>query len=151
MNCVNVSSNTTVAHGAHLQSRLRLSAGVEAIDLPQVYGLTSLINVHRHWMSWFLNCAPSSETIADSLSSIEWSADIFWTFPRCTIPTTSSFFSGLLALLLIPSIHPSTHSPTNSSIHPHINPFIHPSTHLHTIHPSIHPPTHSSRSGWVDE
>jgi len=50
-------------------------------------------------------------------------------------PLPRSFLSGLLALLLIPSIHFPTHPP--------IHPSIHTSTH--------HPPIHSSRNGRVDE
>src|SRR6218665_1217083 len=129
--------------------------------LSGVLAESSVDNVHRHRTAWLLNCAPSSETIADSLSSpngqLTFSGHAH-VLLDCTSFTTSSFLSGLLTLLLIPSIyppinpsirshiHPPTHSPIHPSIHPAIHQSIHPSTHPHT-HP--HTPTHPSM--WVSE
>src|SRR6218665_3450803 len=104
-------------------------------------GRVSLRSCGRHRTSWLLNCAPSSETIADSLSSsgqLTFSGH-FHVLLDSTTSTTSSFLSYLLALLLIPSIHFPTHPPTHSSIHT--------STH----HPFIHPPIHPGTDGWMNE
>src|SRR6218665_2412840 len=101
---------------------------------------SSVDNIHRHRTSWLLNCAPSSpssETIANSLSSPNGQltfSGLVHVLLECTSFTTSSFLSGLLTLLLIPSIYP----PINPSIHSHIHPPILPPTHSLT-HPSIHP------------
>src|SRR6218665_3023214 len=106
--------------------------------LSGVLAESSVDNVHRHRTSWLLNCALSSET--DSLSSpygqLTFSGHVH-VLLDCTSFTTSSFLSGLLTLLLIPSIYP----PINPSIHSHIHPPIHTSTQSLT-HPSIHPLTH---------
>src|SRR6218665_1783876 len=99
-------------------------------------------NVHRHRTSWLLNCASSSETIADSLSS---SAQLtfsehFHVLLDSITSTISSFLSGLLALLLIPFIY-----------FPPIHPPIHPSIHPHIYTPSIHPPINPGTDEWMNE
>src|SRR6218665_2874876 len=100
---------------------------------------SSVDYVHRHRTSWLLYCAPSSETIADSLSS----------------PNGQLTFSGHVHVLLrLHLIHHflvliwSSHSlfysiklSTHQSIHSHIHPPIDTSTHS-PIHPSIHQSTH---------
>src|SRR6218665_3928111 len=120
-----------------LQSRAGLYAVVWSSG--GVFGLAE-DNVHRHRTSWLLNCAPSSETIADSLSSpngqLTFSGHVHVLLDYTSF-TTSSFLSGLLTLLLIPSNYP----PINPSIHSHIHPLIHTSTHpLTHITPPPPPP-----------
>src|SRR6218665_3773434 len=108
-------------------------------------GRVSLRSCGRHRTSWLLNCAPSSETITNSLSSsgqLTFSGH-FHVLLDSTTSTTSSFLSGLLALRLIPSFHFPTHPPTHSSIHPHI--------YTPSIHPSIHPRIHPGTDGWMNE
>jgi len=56
-----------------------------------------------------------------------------------TTSTTSFFLCGLLALLLIPSIHFPTH------------PLIHSSIHTSTHHPSTQVPIHPGTDGWTNE
>src|SRR6218665_3055178 len=120
-----------------LQSRAGLYAVVWGSG--GVFGLAE-DNVHRHRTSSLLNCALSSETIADSLSSpngqLTFSGHVH-VLLDCTSFTTSSFLSGLLTLLLIPSIHPPSHSP----IHPS-----NPPTHSPT-----YPPTYPHPLMWVSE
>src|SRR6218665_2165190 len=104
-----------------------LSSGVLADEL--VFGLVE-DNVHRHRTSWLFNCALSSETIAETLSSsgqLTFS-EHFHILLDSTISTTSpSYLVFSLSFLFHPSIFPP------------IYPFIPQSTHLYTIHPSIHP------------
>src|SRR6218665_600583 len=110
--------------------------------LSGVLAESSVDNVHRHRTSWLLNCSPCSETIADSLSSPNGQLTFsqhFHVLLDYTSFTTSSFLSGLLTLLLIPSLYP----PINPSIRSHIPPPTHTSTPPLT-HPSIHPSIHQS-------
>src|SRR6218665_3636942 len=138
------------AHGAHV-----LTIGLRVCYYAVVWSSGGVLgiaedNVHRHRTSWLLNFAPSSETIANSVSSsgqLTFSGH-FHGLLDSTTSTTSSFLSALLALLLTPSIHFITHPPTHSSIHSHIyTSSIHPPTHssIHphiTHHSSIHQPIH---------
>ena len=69
MNCANAAYNRRQL--MHMTPKCRvyaymLSSEVLAVEL--VFGLAE-DNILRHRTSWLLHCAPSSETIADSLSS----------------------------------------------------------------------------------
>src|SRR6218665_982640 len=107
-----------------------------------------------HGTYWCFNCASSFLLRYHSLSSSVRSADIsgrFHVLLDSTTSTTSSFLSGLPALLLVPSIHPD-HPPIHPSTHPSIHPS-HPSTHPSIpTHPSIHPSMWVSErtDGWMD-
>src|SRR6218665_3785572 len=83
-------------------------------------------NVHRHRISWLLNCAPSSETIANSSSDQQLGISTFFSIaphPPFLLLIWSSRSPSYF-------IHPLSHPPINPPIHPHIyTPSIQPSTH----------------------
>src|SRR6218665_2323006 len=108
-------------------------------------------NVHRLKTPSLVNCASSSDSIADSFSS-----NVQLKFLAFPCPSRfhiyhflhlSTFFLFLHRAMHMPSIrsfHPSFHL-FFSSIPPPINPPIHPPIHksIHpSIHSSIHPPIH---------
>src|SRR6218665_582587 len=103
-----------------IQGWPRQSSGAVTVELVENNG---------HRTSWLFNCASSSllRSHTCSLSSSVPSADIsglFHVLLDCTTSTTSSFLSGLSALLLVPSIHPA---PPPIHPYPPIDPSIHPS------------------------
>src|SRR6218665_3282898 len=128
------------------------------------------------WTSSIVNCASSSDLIANSFSSnVQLTFWEFLVLPKFASITSSFYYSppyfpsdhayNIHSTILSihsfhtttrPSIHPTihppthipTHSPTYPSIHPSVRPSVRPSAPP-SVHPSIHPSIHPSM--WVSE
>ena len=120
---------------------IMLSSGVLADEL--VFGFEE-DNVHRHQTSWLLITAlppqkPLWTVWVTRMVSWHFLGISTYVLLDSTTSTTSFFLCGLLALLLIPSIHFPTH------------PLIHSSIHTSTHHPSTQVPIHPGTDGWMNE